>query len=153
MRQSLGDQHPALHPAGQGHDALVALVPQAERPQDFLDPVPVGGKPEQAARIAYRAMDGFEHVGAEFLGNQADTTACAAPVGRQIVPESANTSRSRAHEPAYCADQRGLACPVRPEQCEDLALVDGKIDIVERGQPAGIDLRQAGEFENRLHIS
>ena len=25
------------------------------------------------------------------------------------------------------------------------------VDIVERFQPAGIDLRQAGKFENRLH--
>ena len=74
VRQSLGDQYPALHPAGQGHD-VVALVPQAERPQD-LDPVR-SGQARTSRAAAYRAMDGFEHVGAEFW-NQADTTACAA---------------------------------------------------------------------------
>ena len=49
VRESLGDEHSALHSARQGHDPLAALFPEAEAAQDLFDPLPVGCETEQAA--------------------------------------------------------------------------------------------------------
>ena len=47
VAQRLGDQHAALHAAGQRDDLAVLLVPQSEVPEDALDVCWVGALPKR----------------------------------------------------------------------------------------------------------
>jgi hypothetical protein len=47
VAQRLGDHHPALHAAGQRHDLLVLLVPEAEVLQHLLQVRGFGGLPNR----------------------------------------------------------------------------------------------------------
>ena len=130
VRECLGDQHAALHPARKIADLLVLLAPQAQRTQDFLDLRGIRRKPEQPARIADRAQHRLEHVGRHLLRDEADAAPRRAPVVREIMAEGVHGAARRSHQPAHRADQRGLACPVGPKQREDFALSDRQIDII-----------------------
>src|ERR671937_3161022 len=61
-------------------------------------------------------------------------------------------SRARADEPAGDLDERRLACAVRPEQADELALPDLEIDPREcRGR--AVALRQPADCESGRHAS
>ena len=52
VRQRFGDHQPALHAAGQGHDLVVAFVPERKLSEYLLEVGRVGGLAEQPAEEA-----------------------------------------------------------------------------------------------------
>ena len=79
---------------------------------------------EEAAREADRRHHAFERVGVEFLRHQPDHRPRGAIVAGMIMPADGHRSRARRDDAADDADHRRLARAVRPEQRENLALVD-----------------------------
>ena len=151
VRERLGDQHAPLHAAGQRHDLGVLLVPQRERAQHLLDVAGIGRQAEQPAAERDRRPHRLERVGVELLRHQADQRAGGAIVGEDVMAADRDRAGRRRHDPADDADQRGLAGAVRPEQRENLALVDVEVDALERLEPGGIGLRQVGDRNDRGH--
>ncbi len=118
----LGDQHPALHAAGERHDLAVLLVPQRQVPQHLLDMGRVAALAEQAAAEAHRRPHGLEGVGGQLLRHEADL-ARARRGSRATMswPSAVTVPARRVDDAADDADQRRLAGAVRAEQREDLA--------------------------------
>ena len=142
VRQRLGDHHPALHAAGEGHHLVVALVPQRQIAQHPLDVGRVGRAPEQAAAELTRRPDALERVGGQLLRDQADLEPRLAVVAQDVVAVDPHRAPRRGDDAADDADERGLAGAVGAEQREDLALADLEVDRLQRHQPRRIGLGQ-----------
>jgi hypothetical protein len=138
VRQRLGNQHAPLHAAGQRHHLGVPFVPKRQRTQDVLDVGRIGWQPEQAAAEGDRSPHGFEHVGEQFLRDQADLAPRRAIVAHHVVAGGEHRAFAGRDQPANDADQGRLARAVRPEQGEDLALADVQVDALERLEAAGV---------------
>jgi hypothetical protein len=137
VRQRLGDQHPALHAAGQRHDFAVLLVPQGQVLQHLFDVGRIRRLAEQTAAEADGGPHRLEHLGGEFLGHQPDPRARLAVLRDDVVAVGRHGARRRPHQAADDADQRRLAGPVRPQQREDLAVADLQTDVLQRLEAAG----------------
>ena len=130
MAQRLGDQHAALHAAGQFHDLGVALVPQRQVAQHLFDIGAVARAAEQPAREGHGRQHGFEHVDRQFLRNQTDEAACRLVIGERIVAGNLDRPGGGRDDAADDADQSRFAGAVGAEESEDLPLVDRQIDAV-----------------------
>ena len=152
VRERLGDQHAPLHAAGQRHDLVVLLVPQRERPQHLLD---VGRDRRQAEQPAAERDRGPHRSRTHRCGSSCGTSpikrAGGAIVGEDVVAADGDRAGRRRHDPADDADQRGLAGAVRPEQRENLALVDVEIDALECLEPGSIGLGKVRNRNDRRH--
>ena len=85
VRERLGDQHAALHAAGQRHDAVVLLVPQRQRAQHLLDMRRIARLAEQAAAEGDGRPHALERIGVQFLRHQTDQRAGGAVVLDDVV--------------------------------------------------------------------
>jgi hypothetical protein len=135
VAQGLGDHDPALHAPGQGHDLVVALVPQGQFAQRFLDMGGVRRLAEQTPAEGHGRQHRFEGVGGQFLGHQADLRTRGAIVGLDVVAVGDDRARGRGDDAADHRDQGRLAGAVGAQQGEDLALVDRQVDGFEGLQP------------------
>ena len=72
VRERLGDEDAALHPARQRHDLVVALLPQRQLAQHLLQVRGIRRAAEEPAAEAHRRPHGLEHVGVQLLGHEAD---------------------------------------------------------------------------------
>ena len=149
--QRLGDQHAPLHAARQRHDAVVLLVPQRQRAQDFLDIGRVVRLVEQAAAEIHRRPHALEGVGVQLLRHQADQRARGAVVLDDVVAVDRDRALRRIENAADDADQRGLAGAVRAEQREDLAAPDLEIDRFQRLETGRVGLGQIGDGNDGWH--
>src|SRR5690606_38541228 len=61
---------------------------------------------------------------------------------RHVPPAERDGAGRRRLQPGQRAQQRRLAAPGRAEQREELPVLDGQVDTVERGGAAGVHLRQ-----------
>ena len=149
VRQSLGDQDPALHAARQRHELRVLSVPQGEALQHALD---IGGvlpfAPQSAAERDRRPHR-LEHVGGQLLRHEPDQRPYGPVIGDDVVTVDGDLAGTWGHDPANDVDQRGLAGAVRPEQSEDLAFLDVEIDILERLEARGVGLRHVLDGDDR----
>ena len=62
VREGLGNQHPAFHPARKRPDLRVLLVPEGQAAQDPLEPRRIIDPSEQLLSIGDRAPTGYEPV-------------------------------------------------------------------------------------------
>src|SRR6201999_2227598 len=106
---------------------------------------------EQATAELDRRPDRLERVGRELLRDQADLRARRAVVADDVVAVRAHAAARRVDDPADDADQRRLAGAVRPEQREDLTLLDLEIDLVERAKAGCVDLAELLALDDRRH--
>jgi hypothetical protein len=150
VRQGLGDQDPALHAAGQGHDLRAALVPQRQVAQYLFQVCRIRCLPEQAAAEADGAPDAFERIGMQFLRNQADLRAGRAIVANDVVAVGDDCSCARRDDAADDVDQGRLARTVGTEQREDFAAPDLQVYLLECDRTAGVGLADPGDGYNCL---
>src|SRR4249919_123333 len=145
VRERLGDQHAALHAAGERHDLRILLVPQRKLAQHALQVRGIGCLSEQAATEVERGPHGLEGIGGQLLRHQADAAARGAVFGNDVVPIHVHRARACVDDAADDADQRGLAGAVRPEQREDLAAMDVEVDVLEGLEAAGVGLADVAD--------
>ena len=84
MGERLGNQHPPLHTAGEGHQAVVPFIPQRERLEHFFDMGGVGGLTKQATAEAHRIPDRFERFIGKFLRHKANPLAGLAVIAHAV---------------------------------------------------------------------
>ncbi len=153
VAERLGDHHPPLHAAGERRDLGVLLVPQGQVAQHLFHVGVVGRLPEQAAAVIDGRPDGFEGVGRQLLGHQADLGPRRPVVLDHVVAIRQHTAIGGAHQAAGYADQGRLARAVGAEQGEDLPLPDDQVDALERLETASVGLRKAFYRNDWLHAS
>ena len=78
-------------------------------------------------------------------------SAGGAVVALDVVAVDGDAARGGRDEPADDPDQRRLACAIRPEQGEDLAPLDRKIDRLQSLEAAGIGLGQTLNSDDGWH--
>src|SRR5262249_3115357 len=112
----------------------ITLVPQLQLLEILL-----GALPREPALDAVEPRlvddDGLrrlEHVEVNFLRHDADAGLRHLELALDVVAEHAHLTRGLAHERGNDADQRGLARAVRPEQREEIALLDVEVDAFQR---------------------
>ncbi|MGF6552097.1 hypothetical protein QFZ96_007233 [Paraburkholderia youngii] len=138
-------------PPRQRDDLVVALLPERQVAQHFLDVSGVLLLAEQAAAERHGGPDGFERVGGQLLRHEADQRAGRTIVGADVVTVHRHAAFARVDDAADDADQRGLARAVRPEQREDFSTVDCQIDVLQCPKTAGIGFGQIRDRNDRLH--
>ncbi len=130
----------------------VALLPQREVAQQALDKGRIGRPAEQAAAERYGRRYGREDVERDLLRHQADAGAGGAKVAKDVEAGDADRARGHRHRAANHPDQRRLPGAVGAEQGEDLALVDGEIDRVEREISVAVTLGDGGAGDHGRHV-
>jgi len=140
VRQSLGDQDAALHAARQGHDFVLALLPQRESAQHLLDDRRVRRAPEKPAAETHRCPHRLEHVGRQLLRHQADLRPRRAIVAHDVAAVHGNHARGRGDDAADYVDQRRLARAVGTQQGENFTLADLEVDVLQRLKARSIGL-------------
>ncbi len=151
VRQRLGDHQPALHAAGQHPDLGVALVPQRQLLEHFLDMRGIGRLAEQSARKPQGRRRRLEGVGGQLLRHQPDQRARRAVVGNDVVTVDGDLAGGRIDDAADDADQRRLAGAVRAEQREDLAVADIQVDVFEGLEAGGVGLVEMRDGDGGGH--
>ncbi len=106
-------------------------------------------QPEQAAGEADRIQHRLEGVGGQFLRHEPDGPARGAVVAGDVVAVDQHRAGTRRDDAADDVDQRRLAGPVRAEQREDLATLDGEVDVTQGGETRRVGLRQLRDGEDR----
>src|SRR5262249_48141592 len=87
-------------------------------------------------------------VEAEALRDVADAGLQLGHVGGEIVAEDPRLARLHLEAPCDGPEERRLPRPVRPDDAEDLALVDREIDAPQRGALA-VALLEAAQLDER----
>ena len=151
MAQRLGDHHTALHAARQFQYLGVALVPQRQVAQYFLDMGGIARLAEQSPAERHRVDYPLELVGGQFLRHQPDGRARAAIVAHNVMPGHLHAAAARPRNAADDGDHRRLARAVRPQQRENLAFLDGQVDAIERLEARRIGFGQAFNFNDGCH--
>jgi len=149
--QRLGDHHPTLHAAGKLEDAGIALVPQRQIAQQFLQERIVRRLAKQPARKTHCRPDALESFVEQFLRHQSDLRAGGAVVLDDVVAVDQYATAAGIDDAADDADQRGLAGAVGAEQGEDLALADVEVDALERRVAGSVSLGELLDGDHWLH--
>ena len=138
--QGLGQADPALHALGVFAELAVLGRGQADHVDQPADPlVPLGGRDlEQPAVEVERLLGVEEPVEVRLLGQVADPLVLGDVGGRLV--EDQGVALGGEEQAEQQLDGGGLARAVGPEQAEDLAPVDLKVEGLE-----GLDLRASPE--------
>src|SRR5579859_2830767 len=151
MAKRLGDHHATLHAARERHDLAVLLVPQGKLSQHLFDMSRVLWLAKETPAEVDCRPDRLESIGRKLLRDETDQGSCSAIVAHHVMAVSQDPSVARVDQSTGDPNQRGLARAVRPEQGEDLALLDGQVDVLQSLEAARIGLRQTFNGYNRLH--
>jgi hypothetical protein len=121
----------------------------ARRPNTIRAPCDKAGRVarlvEQAAAEIHCRPHAFKGVGVQLLRHQADQRTGGAVILDDVVAVDRNRALRRIENAADDPDQRGLACAVRTEQCENLAAPDLEIDYFQRLETGRVSLGQIGD--------
>src|SRR3546814_12221708 len=93
----------------------------------------------------------FERVGMQLLRHQPDHRPRRAIALRVIVPADGHRPRACRDDTADDADHRRLARAIRPEQRENPALVDRKVDIAKGIVPAFLGFSGAAKLVTQFN--
>ena len=151
MGEGLGDHHPPLHAPRKLDDPARALLPQREIAQEPFDEGRVRGPAEEAPAERRRRLDGGKNVEGDLLRHEADLGASRAIVADHVMAVDKNVARTHRDRAADRADQRRLAGAVRSQKREDLPLLDGEIDRIERQKSGRIAFGDGGDGDHRRH--
>jgi hypothetical protein len=130
VSQRFGNQDTTLHAAGQGHDAIVFLVPERQRSQRLLDVGGIRRFAEQAAAETDGRPYGLEGIGRELLRHETDQRSRGPERPDVVVPVHGHRARRGVHDAADDVDQRGLAGAVRTQQRQYFPVPYVEIDLV-----------------------
>src|SRR5919107_2421426 len=144
VRKGLGDHDPALHATGKRHDFAVLSVPQGQVFEHFLDVTRVRRFAEQPSAEGDSGPHGFERIGREFLGDEADHGSSRAVIGDDVMTVRQNEAFCRIDNPTNDADQRRLSGAVWAQQGKNLSSTDVQVDLLERPEAGGVGLGEIG---------
>ena len=138
--QHRSDRDPLLLAAGQGAQVTVPQVGDAEQVEGLLDPPAhgVGSEAELLHAVGELLLDGVgDEAGSRVLADVADQVGALA---RRLVDDRATVDQDVAgqgaagearHQPGHDAEQGGLADAGAPGDDDQLALVEGQVDVSE----------------------
>jgi hypothetical protein len=124
-RDGQSEVEPAPLTAGEGLDALVAFLFEPDELDDFVDGAPA--RVRRAVKVDHFA-DGQHELDTAFLGDDSDPLTQCTLAAAGVEAEHAYLARCPSAVPLQDFDDRRFACPVRPEQTEDLAFRDLQVD-------------------------
>src|SRR5690606_25484492 len=113
---------------------------QAQVAQYLVDPVVVVAQAEIAGLYAQGLAHGKERVVDDFLGHHAQRAARLAEVSHDIVTANTGTAGGGTGQASQYRNKGGLAGAIGAQQSEELAVLDGKADAVQR--PEALLLRR-----------
>mmetsp|Transcript_22582 Transcript_22582/g.36832 ORF Transcript_22582/g.36832 Transcript_22582/m.36832 type:complete len:202 (+) Transcript_22582:532-1137(+) len=153
MRQSLGNQHAALHAAGQLADLCVPFVPKRQTFQDILYGIVLAPFAKKTPGKAHRVDHPFKRLQRDLLRHQPNQAARLAVVLENVKPRDRDRARGRHGNAADRRDQRCLAGAVRTKQSNNLALFDVDRHTFKRLESARVGFAQVFDTQNRGHSS
>ena len=141
------------------HAARVLLHPppggirEADLLQEQPDPVVRGASLDsvEGGRVAQVLGAGHLSVEAHVVGQIAHPTLHFEGLPGRVEARHAGPAVGGLREPQEHQDGRGLAGPVRPQQAEDLARPDGKVELVD-GDEVAVGLRQPVGLDRQVRL-
>lgn len=153
MGKGLGDHETSFHPAGKGHDAVIAFFPKSEVFEDFFEEFVVALLSEEVAAEFYGPHDWLEHVRREFLRNETNLSPGALVVRDIVVTRHQDLSSAGIDDPADDIDEGGFPRTVGAQEGEDLTLLDGEVDVFQSMKPSLVGLHEILNFDDVFHGS
>jgi len=153
VQDSPGDVSGAPHAARERAHRVVASLEQLELAQQCVDTRPgdAVGEAPQARGEAQIFRHGQVAIERGVLEHEPD----AAPHGeaflRDVVPRDTRTTARRREQRRQQMNGGGLPGAVRPEQAEELSVVDFEVEPVERAERAEVLAEAAGEDRGGGH--
>ena len=134
VHQAARNLHPAAHSAGERLDLRAAPLGQVNGFQHFVDVLLALG-PGHAVELGVDAQvlfDGEVGIAGERLGNHADHAPHRIRFLGHIVAGDDRFAAGDRNQRGHHADQRALACAVRPQQAEDFAVGHREAHVLDR---------------------
>ena len=154
MNQGLGHEHSALHATRQCTQVGVGLVGEAQRHEQFIDPVVVAQQAKEARLNTQCLAHREEGVEDQFLGHHPESSAGLRRVRGHIKAHDLRAAGTRAGEPSHDLDEGGLSSAIGAQQAKEVSLLDLKADITQ-GTKAGVrvtvDLGHSLQTDGRRH--
>ena len=153
MHQSLSDQHPPFHAAGEGVYVLVRLAAQVQGFQQFLHPGAVFPSEAEVPRLLFQQfMHREEGVVHQFLGHDAQGAAGLAVSTDHITAHDPHLTGVGPDQARRDVDERGFTRAVGAEQAEILALAYPEANVVQ-GPHIAESFADIADINGRIHIS
>ena len=145
-----GDRQPALHPARERVDLVLAAVGQLDELEQLLGAArdDVAREPEEAPVDLQVLADEQLEVEVVLLRDDAQPLPDRRPVLLRVAAQHAQRPGRDRRDRADHAHRRALARSVRPEEAERLAARDREVDPVD-GEHVPVALRQAAGLDQR----
>src|SRR5215211_41837 len=154
VHEGPGEEHAPLHPPRERVCPLVTPLCELEPLQELLGPLAgfLPGDTVVSSVEKQRLLDGQELVQVHFMGGDPDHTPRLPKLPKGILPEDLDRARIGPGQADHAVYERGLSCPVRPQQPEELPGLDLERDPVEREKSVGISLPELLYLEGRYAV-
>ena len=149
MHERSRNHEPALHAAGERARNAVALVPELQLGQIFLEPV-VGDAPRQpieARLVDQDRRNGFELIEVDLLRYDADARFRKRQLRIEVILEYLDLAASLVDERGDDANGSRLTRAVRSQEREEVPLFDVQVDTLQRPDTVLVGFGQLAERE------